>query len=111
MPPASSDIAGWFGYSVSVERTTGPTAYGPGFATATTESAMIDPGNKLIRGPDGDQVVSSARVFLPLATTAVPVGSRVTLPSTFGSTVAIVLSVLPHASGLGTPDHLELMLG
>lgn len=107
---ASDDVAAWFGYSVSVERMTGRTAYGAAFIAATTEPAMIDPGNKLVRGPTGEQVVSSARVFLPIDTAAVPVGSRVTLPAAFDSRVAVVISSLPRSSGLGTPDHLELVL-
>jgi hypothetical protein len=108
---ASADLAAlWFAYSVSVERLTGAGSYGPVLATATTESAMIDPGNKLVRSGTGEQVVSSARVFLPIATAAVPDGSRVTLPATFGGRSATVITSLPHASGLGTPDHLELAL-
>lgn len=107
---ASADIAAWFAYQIGIERLTGPGAYGPAFDPPTTELGMVDPGNKLIRTSTGDQVVSSARVFLPISTPAVPNGSRVTLPSTFGSRSAAVLSSLPHVSGLGTPDHLELVL-
>jgi len=108
---ASSDLAAlWFAYSVSVERLTGAGAYGPVFAASTSEAAMIDPGNKLTRSGTGEQVVSSARVFLPIATAAVPDGSRVVLPATFGGRPATVITSLPHISGLGTPDHLELVL-
>jgi hypothetical protein len=105
-----TDVSEWFTFAVSVERLTGAGAYGPVLATATSEAAMVDPGNKLTRSGTGEQVVTSARVFLASTTTAIPDGSRVTLPATFGSRASTVITSLLHTSGLGTPDHLELVL-
>jgi hypothetical protein len=108
---ASADIAAWFTQTVTVERFLGQAGTGPRYDSATTEVCFVDQGAKLVRAPNGDQVVSSSRVFLPSSTTAVPLGSRVTLPAAYGGVRATVLGVALHlAPGLPVPDHLEVQL-
>jgi hypothetical protein len=108
---ASSDLAGWFTQTVTIERLVGRTGRGTSYAAPTTTAAFVDQGAKLVRNPQGDQVVSSARVFLPATTDAVPLGSRVTLPAAYGGVQASVLGVALHlAPGLPVPEHLEVQL-
>lgn len=108
---ASTDLAGWFTQNVTIERFLGSTGHGPTYAAPATVAAFVDQGAKLVRNPQGDQVVSSTRVFLPSTTDAVPLGSRVTLPAAYGGTRASVLGVALHlAPGLPVPEHLEVQL-
>jgi hypothetical protein len=108
---ASADIAGWFTQTVTVERFLGQAGSGPRYDTATPVACFVDQGAKLVRAPNGDQVVSSSRVFMPSSTAAIPLGSRVTLPAAYGGTRAAVLGVALHlAPGLPVPDHLEVQL-
>lgn len=108
---ARDSIEAWFTHTVGVERYSGAGVSGPVFEASVDLSAFVDPVTKQVRAATGETSLSFAGVFLPHDTAAVPVGSRVTLPSALGGAVGTVLSCAPHASGLGTPDHLELRLG
>jgi hypothetical protein len=109
---ATALAALWFTESVQIERFAGQTGYGPTFGTPTTQLAAIDHGAREVRTITGEAKVSTARVFLPLpqALPLVPVGSRVTLPAEHGGENGIVLERHVHSSGVGTPNHLELVL-
>jgi hypothetical protein len=107
----SRDLAAWFTGTVTVERFAGQTAHGPTYLAGTVEACFIDQGNTMVRAPNGDQVVSSARVFLPANTDTIPLGSKVTMPAAYGGARATVLTVqLRKAPGLPVPEHLEVAL-
>lgn len=104
-------LAAWWNTAVTVERRTGSGASGDVYSTATTEVGFVDDTDKLIRSSDGQQVVSSSRVYLPASTPVIPVGSRVTLPANYGTPRrSVVLASSLNESGLPTPDHVELAL-
>lgn len=101
----------WWNTPVTVERFTGRGPSGDIYSTPTTEVGFVDDTDKLVRGTDGQQVVSSSRVYLPPTTVVVPVGSRVTLAANFGTARrSTVLTSSLNESGLPTPDHVELAL-
>ncbi len=100
----------WFTETLGVERLEGNGAYGPSFASSVSLSGAIDHGSKEVMTPTGDTRISSARVFLPVETDAVPLGSKVTLPDAHGAGTFQVVAVSVHRSGQATPDHVELAL-
>ncbi len=100
----------WFSEPIGVERLQGDGAYGSVFAAVTTIAGAIDHGSKEVMTPTGDTRISSARVFLPVETDAIPLGSRVTLPDVHGGGTHQVVAVNVHRSAMPTPDHLEVAL-
>ncbi len=100
----------WFTESIGLERLEGDGAYGPTFADLVSLGGAIDHGSKEVMTPTGDTRISSARVFLPVETDTVPLGSKVTLPDAHGAGTFLVVAVNLHRSGQPTPDHLELSL-
>lgn len=107
---ATTVIARWFTQTVTVERLTGPGAFGPVFATGASASAFIVAGSVSVHLPTGETTTSIARVYLPADTATVPLGSRVTLPATYGSKVTTVIGAELRISSRNTPDHLKLVL-
>lgn len=104
-------LADWYTWPVAVERYTGTGPSGDIYAAATTELVMVDDKRRLVRAPDGSQVVSETSVAHPLTVTAIPPGSRVTLPATFGGRRTIVLATsVGDSGGRPTPNHVELAL-
>lgn len=107
----TDDLAHFWVHNVSVERYTGAKAYTDAYATAETVAGFVDDGQRIVGGPNGDQVTSTATVFLPAGTADVPVESRVTLPAAFGGRVArVVAAARRDAGALPLPEHLELSL-
>lgn len=107
-----TDVLGtWWVHDVTVERYLANSAYAAGYDTPTVVTGFVDDGARLVVGPDGEQVTSSARVFLPITTAAVPLQSRITLPVAFGGRVAHVIAVARRdGGGLPLPEHLEVAL-
>lgn len=104
-------LAQWWNTPVIVERRTGTGSSGDVYSAATTEVGFVDDTTKLVRATDGQQVVSSSRVYLPATTPVIPIGSRVTLPANYGTAQrSTVLTSSVNQSGLPTPDHVELAL-
>lgn len=104
-------LADWWQHTVTVERLIGTSAYGDKFAAGETLAGFVDDSNKLIINGQGQQVVSSARVFLPPATADIPLKSRVTLSGPFLGRQSTVIAVSRHDAGvLPTPNHLEVSL-
>lgn len=104
-------LADFWVHTVSVERYLGSGSKGDVFDTAVDAAAFIDDRWKLVRDVTGQEVVSSATVFLPATTAEVPLDSQVTLPTEFGGRTSRVIVVSRHDGGtLPTPDHLELSL-
>jgi hypothetical protein len=104
-------LGDWWQHTVSVARLSGEGAYGDVFDDAVDLLGFVDDSNKLVLNADGEQVVSSARVFFPAATDNVPLQSQVTLPDIFGGRTSQVIATSRHDAGtLATPNHLELAL-
>jgi hypothetical protein len=92
--------------TVVVEAHRGEGPVGPVWDQAQqVQPCYLDAGRKLVRAPDGSQVVSEVRVLAPAAT-RVPVGSRITLPG--GTTTTVISAKVHSAHGLELPEHLEV---
>ncbi len=81
---------------VTVESYTGQGAYGATFAPAQTVRCNVDAARRLVRGPEGSEVVSE--VTLHVAPSVAPEvfapGSRVT----FGGRASTVITTKPHTA-------------
>jgi len=73
-------VASLFTQSVSVQTYQGHGAYGASFASPVTIKCFVNDARKLVRAPDGTEVVSSTTLYAPLASVdAFAVGSKVTV--------------------------------
>lgn len=72
--------------------------------------AEVDDSQRMVRGIDAREVVSSARVTLPLNTTA-PLGSEITLwPGRANTRTAVVIASAYQDNGDGLDSQLVLTL-
>lgn len=109
----SDPLASWWRHEVTLERLSGGDGdgYGNTFDAAEVLLGYVHDGNTLVRAANGDQVVSSTQVALPIGVGYVRPRSRVTLPATFGSRVTTVISCeVGDGGGQPTPDHVRLLL-
>ena len=105
------DLADFWVHTVSIERYTGSGAYGDTFADAANVDGLVDDGQKIIAGVNGQAISSTATVYLPIDTADVPVKSKVTLPAEFGGRECQVIAVARHdGGGLPLPECLEVNL-
>lgn len=106
--PTFADVLGLLPepMAVTVEAYQGSGAYADAYAAAVQVSCWVDAKRRLIRAPDGSQVVSETTVLAALDTVA-PARSRVTLPD--GSTTLVISSTRREAAGLPLPEHLEIV--
>jgi hypothetical protein len=97
---------------ILVERfQSGDDGYGANYAAGETLTGFVDQGEQLVVAPTGDEVISIARVYFPVGTAWIPVQSKVTLPSQFGSEVGEVIAANVRDTGtLPLPEFLELAL-
>lgn len=108
---ATDDLADFWVHTVTIARFLGRGPAGDTYDPPTPLVGFVDDTRKLVRDPGGSEVVSSTTVMAPATTELVPVGSKVTLPATFGARTAKVVAANVHDSGdLDLPDHLELNL-
>lgn len=106
-----TELAEFWVHDVTVARYAGTGAYGDVYDDPVTVTGFVDGGQRLVVGPDGEQVTSTATVFLPAATADVPLDSHVTLPATFGGRTSRVIAAARRDGGtLPLPAHLELNL-
>lgn len=91
--------------TVTIEAYAGSGPYGDTYAAAVQVSCWVDVKRKLVRAPDGSQVISESTVLVPLDTTA-PARSRVTLPD--GQQTLVITAARREAAGLPLPEHLEI---
>lgn len=94
-------------HTVTVEAKTGHSSTGPVYADPVPLRCMADGTRRLVRGPDGNELVSSLTLICEAgkASTAPP-GARVT----WGSTVTTVVASTEHDDGgLGAPQHAEVV--
>jgi hypothetical protein len=106
----TDDLGAFWVHDVTVERYSESAPTAP--ATRHRHVAgFVDDGARLIVGPNGEQVTSSARVFFPIGTAAIPLQSRVTLPAEFAERSSHVIAVARRdGGGLPLPEHLEVSL-
>ena len=97
----------WLRHQVVIEPYLGVGPAGPQYGPAASVRGFVEEKTRLVRSPTGDEVTSSATVYVRLDNTA-PAKSRVTLPS--GRRTAVIASLRHDGGGLPTPDHLEIQL-
>ncbi|GAU67682.1 putative hypothetical protein [Streptomyces sp. NBRC 110611] len=94
-------------HRVTVEPYAGESAYGPQYRHAIPEvPALVDATPRMVRAPDGRQVVASATVIADPALDCPP-GSRITLPD--GRTTTAITVGHHTAPGLPVPACTEVM--
>lgn len=98
----------WLQHQVTVEPYEGNTAKGPAFGTPVTVRCWLEETNRMVRSPDGNEVVSSAQFYCRLDAVEAPPESRVTLPS--GRVTTVLTAARRDAGGLPLPAHLEVSL-
>jgi hypothetical protein len=112
-------LASFWVHEVQVARLLGNGAYGPTYENPSeTITAFVDTpdrqnaGSRLVTNAEGQQVVSSVRIYAPSSVADVPPGSVITLPVQFGGRQATVIAFarreLPGTDGV--PAHIELDL-
>ena len=117
MNAADAIAAAWFVWPITVQRHAGEGPYGPAYEppdSGTAEHPLlgkITTKRKLVKAADGSEVISEARVSLPVGTALIPVDSLVTLPPEFGGRTAQVLADQLHHDGNGlTPNFYSVDL-
>ena len=107
----------WFVWPITVQRHAGEGPYGPAYEppdSGTAEHPLlgkITTKRKLVRAADGSEVISEARVSLPVGTALIPVDSLVSFPPEFGGRTAEVLAEQRHDDGNGlTPNYYSIDL-
>jgi hypothetical protein len=104
-------LADWWQHTVTVKRLAGSNAYGNTYADGVDLLGFVDDSNRLVVNASGEQVVSSARVFLPAGTDPVPLDSEVTLQAPFLGRTTKVIAVSVHDAGSqDVPAHVEIAL-
>lgn len=109
MGAVSDQMAKFWVHETVVERFNG-NEYGV-YDAAVPTMGFVHDGTKLLPGPGGQTVTSSAQVAYPAGTPYIPVDSRVTLPALFGGRSSTVLTCdVADAGPLPTPNHLLIGL-
>lgn len=112
-------LADWWVHDIQVERFTGSGANGNTYAATATVTGFLDDasgasplsGQKIIRTANGEEIVVSAVLYLPLTVAELPVQSRVTLPAVFDNRECFVVSTARRdGGGLDLPEHWEVGL-
>lgn len=73
-------LAPFFTVPLGVFRKIGDGSDGPLFAPSAAVLGRVVHETRLVRTASGEEMISASRVCLPIATPAIPVGSRVLLP-------------------------------
>lgn len=103
-------LADWWVHEITVARWSGSGAI-ESFDDPVTVRGFVRDGAKLVTGPNGKEITSSAQIALPAGTPYVPVNSKVTLPVIFGGRASTVIAAaVADGGGQGTPDHIEIAL-
>lgn len=105
----SKGISRFFVHTITAEMFTGTNGHGEDtFAAAVTVVGLMDGARKLIRGADGDEVVSEATFFTyPVNAPLFVAESRVTYN---GDVSRVVKTSVNDAPGLNLPDHVAVNL-
>jgi len=101
-------IASRFKQSVTVEPYIGANAAGDLYDPPVTRTCLVDDSLKLVRNQQGDEVVSSARLYdLPSAVDSYAPGSRVTVN---GRAHRVIVANLRDAAGPAAGHHVAVEL-
>ncbi|MFG1997881.1 hypothetical protein ACGFNU_01885 [Spirillospora sp. NPDC048911] len=93
-------------HQVTVRAYRGEGSSGPIYAAPVTTAALIDDKQRLIRGPNGDVLVSATTLFLPIDVEVAPES----LVEVKGRTATVMTVARRSGDGLPTPDHIEVAL-
>lgn len=94
-------------HTVTVEPWTGAGAYGDVWGAPFTLQCFADDKRRLVRKPDGSEVVSESTVYANRGP-VIPNRSKVTLPS--GRESLVILVADRDGGDLQVPSHLEIVL-
>lgn len=94
------------GHTMIVEPYLGTGAHGPLYGPPVTVRCFVEDKRRLLRGPNGSEVISETTAYCTLGTVA-PAESRVQVN---GRTTTVLAAMRRDGGGLPTPDHLEVML-
>ncbi|MHA4776071.1 hypothetical protein L1085_016365 [Streptomyces sp. MSC1_001] len=94
-------------HRVQVEPYLGVGPSGPVYGPAVEVRCLKEDKVRLVRSPEGDEVISSA-TFYAMPGTVAPAKSRVTLPG--GRKTTVITFVDADGGNLGTPNHVEVQL-
>lgn len=103
-----SELADFWVHTVTVRTVTGTGGMGTTYAAPAPVPCFVEEKRRLVRAPDGAQVVSEATVYAPAGTTALSPGSLVALPS--GRTATVITSSVLDGGDLDLPDHVAAAL-
>jgi hypothetical protein len=105
---SAGDLDDFWVHTVSVEMFLGAGAYGDIYAAPVNVLGFMDGSRKLVRGANGEQVVSESTFYTyPITGPLFATDSRVTQ----GTEVSYVIKNNTNDSGaLGLPDHAAINL-
>lgn len=98
-----SGLEDFFVHTVTVEPLTGSGGEGDVFAAPVTMACFVEDDRRLVRGPDGREVISETTLYAPAGTTSLQPGSRITLASRVATVIA---AAVLDGGALGLPDHV-----
>lgn len=105
------DLADWWQHDIGITRKTGSSGYEDTFAAKVSAKGFYDGGNKQVRSATGDQVLSTATVFLPITEAIIPAGSLITAPPEMGAREGKVIQCIRREVGaMPLPVHWEVMV-
>lgn len=104
----SGDISDFYVHTAQVETWEGAGAYGDVYAAPVTVPCFAEDKIRLVRGKDGEQVVSGSTLYMAVTDGALFVpDSRVTVD---GRVSYVITQNTNDAPGLGLPDHAAITL-
>lgn len=83
-------------HTVTVKPYEGSGAYGDVYGASFTLPCYVEQERRVVRGPEGDDVISQTQVYADLTTTPIKPGSKVTLSD---GTTTTVITVARHDDG------------
>lgn len=106
----SDPLGDWWVHTVSVRRWLRNGQGGaPALDNAADVTGFYSDKERLVPGPDGEQIAASGAFAFPSDIAYIPVRSELTLPAKFGSrTVTVVASSVGDGGGQPTPDHQQV---
>lgn len=102
---SAAELDEFFVHTVTLAPVAGVGAYGDVHNPPVTVVCLVDEQTRLVRDPQGAEVVSTATVYAAPDAVDGPPGSRVTLPS--GRTGVVITQARRTAPGLDLPEHTE----
>lgn len=105
------ELAEFWQHGLMIIRKTGTSGYEDTWAVPAVEYGFYDGGLKQVRSATGDQIMSTAIVFLPIEKEYIPPGSLITAPSSFGGHQGKVIQCIRREIGdLPLPVHWEVIV-